>query len=243
MHGEIGTRVLLFEHVVLEEADFARATFDDLRVSGCVFVRCDFSRVTFDPKFQILFSARPQNVFRECRFDGADLRRINPGQARFEESTFAGTNIDNWTAYCAEFVECRFSGPISGARFHGRPWGPDAQNLEPARAANEFRGNDFRQAELVRTAFVNGIDVLGQQWPERQEYLYLDRIHQRITRSHAEIMRWRDMEGRKAALAMLQATSVLYARQREVIVRRGDPPVPTPPEVEARVWDSLERVL
>ncbi len=237
------TRVLAFDRAVLEEADFTRAAFDELRAAGCVFARCEFRGVVFEPRFQPLFSGRPQSVFRECVFDGADLRRVHPGQARFEGCSFLGANLEGWTAYCAEFVECRFSGKIARARFYGRPWGPEAGALEPQRTVNEFRGNDFRAAELVQTAFVNGIDVLAQQWPEREDYLYLDRIHQRITRAHAEIMRWRDIEGRKSALAMLQATSILYSRQREIIVRRGEPPVPTPPDVAERVWDSLERVL
>lgn len=243
MNAEVGARVLIFERAVLEDVDFARAAFDELGARGCVFVRCQFQGIAFEPKRQSLFSARSQNVFRECRFDGSDLHRVQPGQARFERCSFVGANIDNWTAYCAEFVDCVFGGTIVGARFHGRPWGPDAATLDPQRAINDFRGNDFRQAELARTAFVNGIDVQAQRWPEKGDYLYLDRIHQRITRTHAEIMRWQDMEGRKAALAMLQATSILYLSQPEILVRRGDPPVPTPPEVERRVWESLERVL
>ena len=243
MDTEVGGRVLAFERAVLEEADFKRAAFDELRTAGCVFVRCEFRDMVFERRFQPLFSGRPQSVFRECVFDGTDLRHIRPGQTRFESCSFADANLDGWTAYCAEFIDCRFSGRIVNARFHGRPWGPEAESLDPPRAANEFRGNDFREAELIQTAFVNGIDVLAQSWPERAEYLYLDRIHQRITRAHAEIMRWRDMEARKSGLAMLQATSILYARQREILIHRGDPPVPTPPEVEARVWDSLERSL
>jgi hypothetical protein len=243
MTREIGGRVLAFDHAVLEEVDLRHAGFDELRAAGCVFVRCDFRGMAFEPKFQPLFSGRPQTIFRECVFDEADLRRVDPGQARFERCSFAGANLDEWVSYCAEFVDCVFGGRIEGARFYGRPWGPDAALVDPPRPANDFRGNDFRAAELLRTAFVNGIEVLQQSWPERDDYLYLDRIHQRITRALVEIMRWRDLEARKGALAMLQATSTLYSGQREVLVRRGEPLVPTPPEVEARVWESLARVL
>lgn len=243
MSGEVGARVLLLQHVVLEDVDFTRATFDELRAGGCVLVRCDFRGLAFEPKHQPLLSAHPQTVFRECRFDDADLRSVHPGQARFERCSFIDARLDGWTSYCAEFVDCRFAGQIVGARFHGRPWGPEAEALDPPRSANEFRGNDFRGAELAQTLFVDGIDVLTQAWPERDEYLYLDRIHERIARAHAEIIRWRDMDARAAALAMLQATAVVYARQSEILVRRGDPPVPTPPAVEARVWKSLERVF
>lgn len=243
MNNEIGGRLLLFDRVVLEDVDFSRAAFDSLSITGCTLVRCDFRAVAFDPKWQQIFSARPQNVFVECRFGEADMRRVHPGQARFERCEFDGTLLDGWTSYCAEFVDCRFAGRITNARFHGRPWGPEAPTLDPMRPTNVFHGNDFGDCELAQCAFVNGIDIAAQHWPDNGDYLYLDRIHQRITRAHAEIMRWRDMEGRKAALAMLQATSILYARQREVIVHKGDPAVPTPPEVEARVLESLSRVL
>lgn len=242
MQNEIGGRVLVFDRGVLEDVDFLRASFDTLTITGSLLVRCDFRGIGFEPRWQALFSARPQNIFRECIFDRADLRRLNPGQARFEACSFADANLDGWTSYCAEFIDCRFTGRITNARFHGRPWGPDAENIDPPRDKNEFRGNDFTHVELKQTVFVSGIDVLAQHWPE-EGYVYLDRIHQRITRAHAEVMRWRDLEGRKAALALLQATSLLYGKQREVILRKGDPAVPTPPDVEQRVLDSLSRVL
>jgi len=243
MNAEIGGRLLVLDRAVLEDSDLSKASFDQLAVTSSTFVRCDFRLVFFEPKWQPIFSAGPRNVFIECHFERADLRRIHPGQARFEGCTFDDALLDGWTSYCAEFVDCHFSGRIVNVRFHGRPWGADGPAVLPPREINEFRGNDFRKAELIRSAFVNGLDVSAQRWPDGGEYVYLDRIHQRITRAHAEVMRWRDMEGKKAAVALLQATSNLYARQREIIVRKGDPPVPTPTEVEQRVIDSLLRAM
>lgn len=240
---ELGGRLALFERATLEEVDFRRAGFDIVASPGCVFLRCDFRGVELGAKFQPLFSARPQSTFRESRFDGADLRGVRAGQARFEGCTFDGARIEAWDVSCAEFVDCHFSGPIARTRFHGRPWGPRAGTIDPPRAFNEFHGNDFREADLVETVFVGGVDIAAQHWPANEAYLFLDRIHQRITRAHSQLLRWKEGEARREALTLLQATSHLYARQKDIVLRRGSPPTPTSPETEARVWDLLARIL
>ena len=38
----------------------------------------------------------PQTTFRDCRFDGADMRRVKPAYARFERCTFDDAAIDGW---------------------------------------------------------------------------------------------------------------------------------------------------
>ena len=86
--------VLALDRVTVRDADFSRAAFERFAPNGCVFERCDFRGELFDERLQTLFASRRQSIFRECRFDGADLHGVRPGQARFERCNFARTNID-----------------------------------------------------------------------------------------------------------------------------------------------------
>jgi hypothetical protein len=228
--------------IQVSDVDFARATFDRLSPSGCTFVRCDFRTATIDRRLTPLFKARHQNVFRECRFDGADLRSIDPGPSRFESCVFDGADLRGWNATTAEFVDCHFAGRVERVRFYGRTWGM-TDDLVPARTLNAFRGNDFRGAEFVDVVFLMGIEIDKQRWPNGDDYVRLDRIHQRLTRGHATILRWKELSGRGEALAMMQELSLLYRQQNEVIARRTDPRRATTPEIQEKVWNTLASAL
>ena len=235
--------LVLLQGARVADVDFGRAAFDRLSPSACVFESCDFRNVKLDRRMLPLFKAKRRNVFRRCRFDGADMRSIDPGSSRFEGCTFDGADLDGWTATAAEFIDCHFAGRLTHVRFYGKPWGPGAAELIPARTKNEFRGNDFRGAELVDVAFLMGIDVAKQRWPDGDEYVRLDRIHQRLTRGRTEILRWKDLEARGEALQMFQSLSFLYMQQNEIVARRKDPEATAAPEVQAKVWDALARAL
>src|SRR5439155_1129708 len=94
----------------LRGVDFRKARFDRFALASCLFLSCDFRAIHFDKRWQPLFSARPQNVFRDCHFDGADMRRVRPDQARFERCTFDDAALDGWRTEAAEFVGCRIAG-------------------------------------------------------------------------------------------------------------------------------------
>ena len=217
--------------------------FERFTPDGCVFVNCDFRGLVFDRKWQPLFSSPLQSVFRGCRFDGADLVRADPGQTRFEDCSFADAKIEKWHAYTAEFVGCRFAGPLVQSKFYGRPWGLGAQRLDPKRATNEFTGNDFSQADLVETIFIQGIRFNEQRWPEGPEWIHVDRFHQRSQRARAAVMRWKDLEGRPDALNMLVRLQTLYGEQTEIVCRRIDPRSKVPPATQERVWQVLSQAL
>lgn len=182
-------------------------------------------------------------MFRDCRFDGADLRRVKPDQARFERCTFAHARLDGWIAANAEFVDCRFAGTLTKVMFSARPFGPAVKSLDPPRVRNEFRGNDFREAELVGTVFVRGIDLAAQRLPEDERYVRLDRIAQRLGRARAEIVRWDDHEDRLEALGLLRLLATNWREQGEVIALRVDPLLDSSARLQARVWALLERAL
>lgn len=235
--------LVLLQRATIADVDFAKATFDRLAPSACVFERCDFRTATLDRRLLPLFKARQRNTFRECRFEGADLRAIDPGGSRFERCVFDGADITGWNVVAAEFIDNHFAGRVAHVRFYGRPWGPTATDLDPRRTVNEFRGNDFRDADLSDVAFLMGIDIGKQRWPESDDYVRLDRIHQRLTRGRAEILRWKDLEERGEALEMVQALSFLLMSQNDVVARRVEPTVNARPEVQKRVWSALAASL
>ncbi|MBU6423636.1 MAG: pentapeptide repeat-containing protein [Chloroflexota bacterium] len=235
--------LVLLQRARVADVDFGRASFDRLAPTGCTFVSCDFRTATIDKKLLPLFRAKERNVFRDCRFDGVDLRGVDPRASRFEGCVFDRADMSGWNATTAEFVDCRFGGRTAHIRFYGRPWGPGASELDPKRTLNDFHGNDFSAAELVDVTFVMGIDIAKQRWPESPEYVRLDRIHQRLTRGRAEILRWKDLERRSEALQMLQSLSFLYMQQNDVVSRRVEPASPTAPDIQEVVWGTLARVL
>jgi uncharacterized protein YjbI with pentapeptide repeats len=243
--AEVGSLpgTVFLRRITISDVDLARSKFDSISPSGCTFVRCDLRDARVDRRFNPLFRSRHQNVFRECRFDGADLRELDPGASRFESCTFDGADLAGWNATMAEFIDCHFAGRVERVRFYARPWGPGIADLRPARAVNEFRGNDFRDAELVDVAFLMGVALQAQRWPDGDQYVRLDRIHQRLTRGHAAILRWKDLEIRGEALAMMQDLSLLYRQQNDVIARRAEPRRTTHPETQDKVWRTLAAVL
>jgi hypothetical protein len=235
--------VVNIRRATIEDVDFRKVAFSRFTPEACVFVNCDFRGLVFDRRWQPLFSSPVQSVFRGCTFDGADLSKADPGQTRFEGCSFADAHLEKWQATCAEFVDCSFAGPITKCRFYGRPWGLAAQHLDPRRSTNDFRGNDFRKADLIETTFIQGIHFPEQQWPDGPGWVHLDRFHQRSQRVRAVVMRWKNPEERQEALDMLVRLHTLYGEQTELICRRVDTGSRIPTKTQARVWDALAEAL
>lgn len=231
-----------WERATIEGVDFRKAAFAELRPTGCVFVRCDFRGLVFDARLQPLFTNPMRSVFRECRFDGADLRRSSPGPSRFEACVFDGADLEKWTSNVAEFIDCHFAGLVQGARFYGKPHGTTPDELVPPRSVNEFHGNDFRDAVLVDTLFVHGVQFGKQRWPEAPGHVRFERIHQRLQRARVDVMRWPDSEQRAAALEMILRLSTLYQQQTELVRVRHDGGR-TDVETQDRVWALVARPL
>lgn len=233
-------RLLAFGRATLRGVDFRKARFDRFSLADCLFLGCDFRAIAFDRRYQPLFSADPRSVFRDCRFDGADLRRIRPDRARFERCTFDDANLDGWRTETAEFVGCRFAGALGPVTFCGRCTRTAHGAAE--RRRNEFTNNDFREAELDRVVFTLGIDLGLQRLPLSDRYVRLDRFPQRLARARAEVVQWPVQEERVAAVAMLRELTTRYREQREIIASRMSATGPAA-RVQTRVWALLERAV
>ncbi|HEV8469507.1 MAG TPA: pentapeptide repeat-containing protein [Candidatus Limnocylindria bacterium] len=227
----------------LANVDFRKAKFDKFQLAFANFVACDFRGLPLGERFAPFFTTRPRSVFTSCKFDGADLRQISPEGTRFEKCSFEDAKLDGWTPARAEFVECRFAGKVVKVTFTGKPAGPGSARIDPARATNEFRGNDFRDAELIDTVFVLGIDLKLQRWPVGDDYVRLDKFLRRVERARADVLTWDAGEARTEALTMLQGLTKRWQDQREIIALRISPAAGAAPRVQNRVWDLLERAL
>ena len=233
-------RVVAMNRATLRGVDFRKARFDSFSLAGVLFVSCDFRMIRFDKKLQGLFTAAPRSTFRDCKFDGADLRRVRPGLARFERCTFDDTAIDGWRTEAAEFVDCRFAGSLGTVVFHGRPTGNAGRIVESARKRNEFSGNDFRDADLDHVTFTGGIELRTQRLPRDERYVLLDRFPQRLARARTDIVRWEVQEERVAALDMLRDLTTRFRDQNEIFASRMAGAGPAA-RVQTRVWAELER--
>jgi hypothetical protein len=234
-------RVVELHRATLTAIDFRRARFDRFSIGSCLFDRCDFRGLRFDRRLAPLFTALPRSVFRDCYFDGADLRRARLGQARFERCTFDDARLDGSRAEAAEFVDCRFAGTLDGVTFSGTPSGPEAPRLDPPRRRNEFRGNDFRDAELIDVAFVAGVDMDRQRFPEDDLHVRVDDFRRRLVRARAEVKEWYPPQ-RGPALAMLATLSARWRDQDVVVARRWTPRIKASDRLQARVWAMLEHI-
>lgn len=234
-------RVVALQRVTLTAVDFRRARFDKFSLGGCLFDRCDFRGLKLDRRLAPLFVALPRSVFRDCGFDGADLRGAQLGQSRFERCTFDDARVDGSQTQAAEFVDCRFAGPLDGVTFHGTPSGPEAKRLDPPRKRNEFRGNDFRDAELIDVAFVAGIEMDRQRFPDDELHVRIDTFQRRLAKARAEVRAWYERE-REPALVMLGELATRWRDQDTVVARRWTPRIKASDRVQARVWELLEHI-
>jgi uncharacterized protein YjbI with pentapeptide repeats len=233
-------RVIAIGRATIRGVDFSKARFDRFALADCLFLRCDFHGVRFDRRWQLIFSSQPRNVFRDCRFNEADMRRVRPDLARFEHCTFDDANLDGWRSESAEFVGCRFAGSVGRVTFFGRPGRESRKRV--GRKRNEFAGNDFRDVDLDGITFARGIDLGAQRLPEGDDVIRLDRFAQRIAFARVEVVEWDARDGRKAGLVMLNALAARYRGQTDVIAPRVSA-TGAPPRVQVRVWALLERVI
>jgi uncharacterized protein YjbI with pentapeptide repeats len=242
----LGSRQVEFDGAHVVDVDLNGKTFESFRVRESIFERCDFRRfrsTTTLPAFGI--QAPKQTLYRECRFDGADLRRASVGEARFESCVFDGAKIERLSSTHAEFIDCHFAGKVVSSNFCGRA--PEVSTYlrrTPGRERrNEFRGNDFSKTDLIDTAFKFGIDISAQRWPQAPEYIRLDRLPERFAQARKAIEALTSEADRKAGLEMLYLYSHYgYEEQQELFTRRVNLPA-IPRKIRDRVWDLLEHAL
>jgi uncharacterized protein YjbI with pentapeptide repeats len=188
------------------------------------------------------FGLYPQSLFRECTFRDAAFRGTggDPGLARFERCSFDGATIEEWFTHCAEFVECTFAGArIVGSNFFGTPFECYGWlELRHRRKRNEFYGNDFSEAELIDTSFVDGIDLDAQRLPSGPEYLRINDAKSRIEHARARIASWDDATAQQRAVSVLNVLEEFSkGDQRDLFVRKDT--YEMAPDLQEQLWELL----
>ena len=245
--GEVGPRpfgqsgvVTQFEDATVRNVEFVPANIIGFVGVRSTFIDCEFTGLPFVDRVPI-FSRVGQSVYRGCVFRSCDLEHAHIGGARFEQCIFDRNVIDEWFSFAGEFIDCTFIGKITTSKFYGRPWGDDGERLAGIRDVNEFVGNDFTRSDLRDVAFVGGIEIDAQRWPDSPEYVRLCRFAERVRRARRELSELSDPKARKEALAMLTVYSDdEMAEQPVLFAKRTDIPFPS---VRDLVWRALERDL
>jgi uncharacterized protein YjbI with pentapeptide repeats len=229
---------VLVEGARLERVDLSGIRFWHLRASEAVFVDCDLSRISSRTGGSLGYF--PGATYLNCRFDGADLRRILPGIGRFERCKFTNVRIRDWTADDASFVDCVFTGRIERSMFYGRRIFkyPDEHSLPPP---NEFRGNDFTKADLIDVSFRGGADLSQQRMPQGPQFLVLDRWPERVDRARRSIARWQPGSTQREALNVLDIYWNGDEYQQWGWIRRDDLGKHTALDVLEQLHAELER--
>ena len=215
---------------------FAGIEFEHFYADGAAVNRCDFSGAAINGSFGV----NRQTTFEDCQFVGTRLSGVEPGQARFVRCSFDGADLSGWNAVANELIDCRFSGLLKRCNFWGAPvddWLAPG-HLKPRRTRNEFRGNDFRAAELRDVSFVGGIEIGAQLWPASDEYIRLDRLPERIAQARPIVEAWTDPVGRKLGLIMLAVYSEAgFEQQAELFAHRSLEGIPK--AIAEQVWAAL----
>jgi uncharacterized protein YjbI with pentapeptide repeats len=211
---------VVLDHVTMRGVDFSGLRFLWLLADDCRFIGCDFSRV----RVERLPFASGGSLFRDCRFDGASIGDF--GNVRLERCHFVDTDLEGWFTFAADIVDCRFAGRLTGVVFNGED--------DTGRRKNEFRGNDFREADLEDVAFRFGIDLDQQRLPQGPEYVRLRNLAACIETVRA------DVTDSPEALQMLDLVGEVYIGEEDVFAKRAFVvDLADSPEVGERVVDLL----
>lgn len=244
--------MVFFEHCRLDSFDFGDIDFKSFYAAGCVFRRCDFSKASF---LQLGFGQAqvqrdwnrqigprderyPQTLYEECLFASTRFDPNNTyfGNARFVRCIFDHAWLRKLFTRTAEFVDCRFVGKVIECTFHGVISGEETQRI--GRSTNEFRGNDFREADLIWTAF-RGIDLGAQLLPESDSYAVLVDPLNRIELATRRADERLSGELQDRVVHELQVLAQLVRGESQFLIRQGELGWQTPADVQELLWSYL----
>lgn len=160
---------LVLAHVNLTGKDFSERKLEHVSIHDCTFVRCDFRGL--DARGVCLGAGQTQSVYDSCTFDGSRLWMGPAGTAFFVNCSFRNVRIMNWECDAVNLIDCTFSGVLRNCYFRGRQ--PNDWRGFVRGAANEIRGNDFSQCQMVQVYFIDGVDLSLQRLPTGPDDFYL----------------------------------------------------------------------
>jgi hypothetical protein len=211
-------RVVIHDQTV-RDGDFAGRVLDQFSSSNSRFENCRFDRMRIGSAG--LGDGKRPSVYVNCTFDSAELDMGTGGVARFERCSFRDVEIEHWTCFAVELVECVFSGLLRRVIFNGTPL--ERQRAFLGRERNDFHGNDFSDARLIDAAFRTGIDLERQVLPTSPEYLYLPNAGATIDRALSSLNLDADRPAHADAVRLLrQFKRDVEDGQRQLFLRAAD---------------------
>jgi hypothetical protein len=176
-----------------ERVGFEGTRFDGLpamrrRLSfeACDFVECEFSDCEVDATFcGALAYPESASRFLRTRFVRSRLAGAYLGGATLEQCAFVDCDFEGAIWNSVDLVDCTFEGVVSGLNISAssgpisRP--PPFHGEKLPTRHNVITGNDFTRAELRGLGLRNGVPVTQQRWPDRPEYVVLDRLPERVS--------------------------------------------------------------
>jgi len=207
---------VVLDHARLYGADYSDRKLMQFASNGSRLECCHFNNMRIQSA--AFGSGRETSEFIDCTFDGARMNMGPGGFARFVRCSFQNTDIRNWICFAVEMIDCRFSGRLCRAIFNGSVR-EDTRTMA-GRAHNEFRGNDFSGMDLIDVSFRTGIDLTKQILPSGQDYLYLSDAISAVTEARSDIIGWKDLEMRRAAMVIIKGLEYnLGGGQKQLILR------------------------
>lgn len=193
------------DRIELKGANLDGEDFSGLKLEHFMATQSSLHRCRFDGSQieQACFGGGTKpSEYTDCNFDRSRITAIAPGIAKFVRCSFRDCRIQNFFGVTVEFVDCIFSGRIKKAVFQGSV--PDEDRAQVGRATNEFRGNDFREAELIDVSFRGGIDLTKQKLPEGAGYLFVPDAAGALEKVRRDVVGWCDLDLRRKVLAILK---------------------------------------
>jgi hypothetical protein len=195
------------------DQSFSGARWASFSAVSSHFYRCDFSGATIGNA--CWGSGSTKSTYIECLFDGATLRSVTPGVARFERCSFLDVLIKEFYAFDIDMIDCTFSGELRKGFLNGqstvsRPFRPAKPNI--------IRGNSFREARLLDFCFRTGVDLSLQELPRGEDYVLIENTGQALAkvRSRASALSSSAVEKDLQALASLLEFDIAGGQKQQL---------------------------
>ena len=144
---QIGNERVLDETIDVSEFEFVRVFDSDVNTLTLLKMKGELG----------LGTGHRRSTFENCRVIGAELTRLDLGNADFRNCEFVDCDIHELGSFEANVSNCKFSGRIrKGIVFLRRP-SPELEKFEAV-----FEANDFSDCVIDESLFRGGID-LGRQ--------------------------------------------------------------------------------
>jgi hypothetical protein len=196
-------------------ADYSGRGIGEFVSVGSRFESCDFRDMRL--KAARFGSGPDTSQYVDCVFDGSRIS-AGYGMARFVRCSFRDVDVRKWNQDATELIGCTFTGRLQSCTFYG-----EHQPLSggPPRT-NEFHGNDFSGAELIKVEFRWGVDLTRQRLPEGPDYVYVPDAAATLAAVRKAAQDWPEPRRKRADDLLDTWERELSLGQRQLLLRASE---------------------